>query len=100
MFILPRQPHGHTCADEARGVKSLRSGIADVVQVLDVKVPGAACEIPVRVYQASADASSQLLVYFHGGGFVMGSIKSHDAVCRRLAKYSQVLRGIHDNFGC
>lgn len=66
------------------------------MQVLDVKVPGAVCEIPVRVYQASADAPSQLLVYFHGGGFVMGSIKSHDAVCRRLARYSQVLRGIHN----
>lgn len=70
------------------------------MQVLDVMVSGAACEIPVRVYQASADAPSQLLVYFHGGGFVMGSIKSHDAVCRRLAKYSQVLRGIHNKFGC
>jgi acetyl esterase len=70
------------------------------VQVLDVMVPGGECDIPVRVYQASADAPSQVLVYFHGGGFVMGSIKSHDAVCRRLAKYSQVLRGIHNNFGC
>lgn len=60
----------------------------------DVKVLGAACDIPVRVYQPSEEAPSQVLVYFHGGGFTMGSIKSHDAVCRRLTSTSQVISGI------
>ncbi len=63
-------------------------------QVTDVKVLGAACDIPVRVYQPSEEAPSQVLVYFHGGGFTMGSIKSHDAVCRRLTSTSQVISGI------
>ncbi|CAL8336742.1 unnamed protein product [Lota lota] len=57
------------------------------------------CGVPVRIYEptttstaaASASALSGLrrgLVYFHGGGWVMGSIDSADEVCRYLSKES------------
>ncbi len=41
--------------------------------------------IPVRVYRPVAEEGLPLLVYFHGGGFVLRSIETHDRLCRRLA---------------
>ncbi|XVU29208.1 alpha/beta hydrolase [Actinoplanes sp. CA-054009] len=41
--------------------------------------------VPVRVYTPSADAE-ELLVYFHGGAFFLGSLETHDHVARALAK--------------
>lgn len=52
----------------------------------DLKVAGAAGEIPARLYTpAGAADPSGLLVYFHGGGFVIGDLETHDGHCRRLA---------------
>lgn len=41
--------------------------------------------IPARLYAPSAE-KLPVLVYFHGGGFVIGSIASHDILCRELAR--------------
>jgi len=48
-------------------------------------LPTAAGELPVRVYYSRAATGQPVLVYFHGGGFVLGSLDSHDGVARRLA---------------
>ena len=40
-------------------------------------------DIPVRLY-APTGVNLPVLVYFHGGGFTIGSIATHDALCRRL----------------
>ncbi|MGB5111374.1 MAG: alpha/beta hydrolase [Mycobacterium sp.] len=53
-----------------------------VVSARDFTIPGPAGELPVRHYRAEPGAP--LLVFLHGGGFVVGSIGSHDALCRRL----------------
>ncbi|MCP3749058.1 alpha/beta hydrolase [Pseudomonas sp. SBB6] len=44
-------------------------------------------EIAARLYRRSASAGKALpvMLYFHGGGYVVGSLDSHDSVCRRLA---------------
>jgi acetyl esterase len=48
-------------------------------------------EIPVRLYAPhAAPAPGPLLVYFHGGGWVQGSVATHDASCRLLAHLSGV----------
>ncbi len=45
--------------------------------------------IPARSYRpAGAGAGAPLVVYFHGGGWLLGSIDSHDGVCRSLANAS------------
>jgi acetyl esterase len=48
-------------------------------------VPGPSLELPVRVYHPEADGPHPVVVYFHGGGFVLGTLDSHDPVCRGLA---------------
>lgn len=58
---------------------------ATLADVADRTVPGAAGEIPVRIYTPVGDGPFGLLCFFHGGGFVTGDIKTHDGVCRELA---------------
>jgi acetyl esterase len=56
------------------------------VQARDLLVAGAAGEIAARLYTPAGAANpSGLLVYFHGGGFVIGDLETHDGHCRRLA---------------
>jgi acetyl esterase len=48
-------------------------------------------DINARLYTPSGlPAGSPLLVFFHGGGFALGSLETHDNTCRFLAKYAQV----------
>jgi acetyl esterase len=47
--------------------------------------------LPARLYvPQEAEAPSALLVYFHGGGWVQGSVQTHDASCRLLAHHAGV----------
>ncbi len=46
-----------------------------------------AAGVPVRIYRPSDD-ELPALVYFHGGGWVLGSVRSHDGLCRTLAARS------------
>ena len=56
-----------------------------VAKVEDRSVPGPGGQIPLRVYTPQATGPSPVLVYFHGGGWVLGSILTHDAACREIA---------------
>lgn len=42
----------------------------------------------MRLYRPTADTNLGLLVYFHGGGWVLGSVNSHDGTCRSIANQS------------
>jgi acetyl esterase len=66
----------------ARGPFGLPSN-REVAQVSDESVG----DIPIRIYR-DADAPTGLVVYFHGGGFVIGSIGLMDNVARELAHAS------------
>jgi len=57
-----------------------------VARVEDRTIPGPAGEIPVRVYTPEGEGSFPALVYFHGGGFVLCNLDTHDASCRAIAK--------------
>lgn len=75
---------------EARaGLKAMAgmNGILEAVDAVeDREIPGPDGTIPVRVYRPAADGLLPLLVYFHGGGWTVGDIDSHDNVCRALAR--------------
>ena len=52
-----------------------------VASVEDVK----AGEIPIRIYKVSEQAEQPVVVFFHGGGWVIGDLETHDGTCRQLA---------------
>lgn len=59
----------------------------ELPEVRDLAVPGPGGEIPVRLYRPEPSAAGPLpvLIYFHGGGWVLGDIDAVDAICRKLA---------------
>ena len=56
-----------------------------VKHVEDRTVPGPAGDIPVRIYTPEGDTPLPLLVWYHGGGWVLGNLDGSDATCRELA---------------
>ncbi len=56
--------------------------------VRDITAPGPHGSIPLRMYRPSAAALLPVLVYFHGGGWVIGDLDTHDTLCRELALHS------------
>ena len=67
------------------------------VGIDDTSIPGTAGQIPVRVYRRENSEDSEdgaetkkpaLLVYYHGGGWVVGDIGTHDHVCALITKRS------------
>ena len=54
-----------------------------VGHVADRELPGPGQSVRVRLYTPFGVGPFPLTVYFHGGGFVLGNLDSHDGVCRR-----------------
>lgn len=62
-----------------------------VFRVEDRQIPGPAGNIPVRIYTPSSAGGLPILVFFHGGGFVAGSLESHDTPLRSVANRCECL---------
>jgi acetyl esterase len=63
---------------------AFRGTPVEVAKVEDRKIAGNAGEIPVRIYVPAGAGPFGALIYFHGGGWVVGNIETHDATCRQL----------------
>jgi len=59
-----------------------------VASVDDPTVPSADGDIPIRIYRPDGEPDG-CLVFFHGGGFVMGNLDTHDQICRQLCVEAQ-----------
>lgn len=62
-----------------------------VARVRDLEIPGPNGPISTRLYYPSDAPNLPIIVFFHGGGFVVGSLETTDAVCRQWANASQCL---------
>jgi len=62
--------------------------VQEVARIENRTIPGPAQPIPVRIYRPVPSGTLPALVYFHGGGWVIGSLDSHDRECRALANQS------------
>jgi acetyl esterase len=87
------QMHSLSVEDARALVVPLRMPRETMARIENRTIPGPAGQLPVRIYhpqQLNAETSAPLpvAVYFHGGGWVVGSITSHDALCRRLCNCS------------
>ncbi len=58
-------------------------------KVEDITIQGRNGAIPIRMYVPENAENAPVIVFYHGGGFVVGNLKSHDKVCRRLCKMNQ-----------
>jgi acetyl esterase len=61
------------------------------VEVDELALPGPAGEIAARHYRPANDAAAPLLVFYHGGGWTIGDLDTHDALCRLTCRDA----GIH-----
>jgi acetyl esterase len=66
-------------------------GPGEAVDTEDRSVPGPAGDSPVRIYTPEGEGPRGVLVYYHGGGFVIGDLDTHDHACRALCKGAGVV---------
>ena len=78
--------------EQAReGMRTRTAGLGPseaVAAVKDHRVPVAGGEITVRCYTPSGKGPFPALLFFHGGGWVIGDIDTHDGICRSLANHA------------
>jgi acetyl esterase len=76
----------HTLSvEDARAAMLMPTGELQAVGgIEDREIAGPAGKIPIRIYTPEGKGPFPVLVYFHGGGWVIGNIESHDPVCREL----------------
>lgn len=63
-----------------------RETVIEVGSVQDTTVSGAEGDLRARVYRPEADGPAPTIVLFHGGGWVIGDIETHDAMARTLCR--------------
>ena len=56
----------------------------NVANVQDRKIKTLNGDVPIRIYTPAGDGPHPILVFFHGGGWVIGDLDTHDATCRVL----------------
>ena len=89
-------PLHHLTPAEARaqveaGIKKIINNRLSVAAVDDLGIRTERSHIPVRLYRPNARPPLPLLVYFHGGGHVLGSLDTHDATARNLCTRTECL---------
>lgn len=81
---------------EQRAINLSASRIAagtpiEIGPVRDLMIDGGAGQLRARLYTPPTLGTDRpLVVFFHGGGWVVGSVDSHDQPCRLLSKYADV----------
>jgi len=77
-------------AENLAGVPVVCGPPRPMARVENMAIPGPAGEIGARLYVAlgAPKPPQPLLVYYHGGGWVIGNLETHDGLCRFLAEHS------------
>lgn len=91
-MVRAHRPHLHTLSpDQARAAYEAGAGVLEIAsqalaRVEDISIPARdGFVLSARLYAPSTQAGLPLLLYLHGGGFTIGSVATHDVLCRQLA---------------
>lgn len=76
---------GLTAVRAALESAPLPDAMPEMAMVADTTIPGPVSDIPARIYCPGTTSTGAVLVYFHGGGLVMGSNHSFEPLARELA---------------
>ena len=93
LAALPARLHGLGIGRLRQAVNLLLTGrdrgLPSLARVSDMELPGASGRLKGRFYLPhDVRPGGPMMVFFHGGGFVLGSPWTHDALCARLAAAS------------
>lgn len=83
---LETLPPAEARAAAVEGLKAAAGEPEPVASVEDLRIAGPEGEIALRIYTPEGDAPRPAMVYFHGGGWVVCDLDTHDAVCRAIAR--------------
>ena len=89
---VPGPKFWEVSADEARTITSAMRDVADapvgeLAVIRDIEIPGPAGTIPARVYDKRAGrGAGPVMVFYHGGGFVIGSLYTYEPYCAEVAR--------------
>lgn len=91
--ILVENGFKPTATNAREGLANLTKGlvtdIPDIAWVADDLVMNEQYNVPVRIYHPAPEQKLPVIVYFHGGGHMAGSITVYDPICRKLANATQ-----------
>ncbi|MCH9672262.1 MAG: alpha/beta hydrolase [Gammaproteobacteria bacterium] len=73
------------------GARARANNPIPVAAVENLEIPTERAKVPMRLYRPRARPPLPMLVYFHGGGHVVGSLDTHDATARSLCVNAQCL---------
>lgn len=88
-MFYPPDATDHTVVDQRalydRLCAHFRSERPAGLDVRDELVEGSGGAVPVRLYRPRVAGDLPVMLYFHGGGFILGSLDSHDGICAEIA---------------
>ncbi len=61
------------------------------LSISDIKIPSSQTEIPLRIYTPKGKGPFAVYISMHGGGWVFGSLDSHDPFCQSIAQQANVI---------
>lgn len=64
-----------------RMCREFHAGYPEGVIAIDTSIPAEGREIPIRIYRRKSPDPAAVILYIHGGGFILGGLDSHDDVC-------------------
>ncbi len=67
--------------------EAMKQPVPEMAQVRNLAVPADGNEIPLRLYRSKSagESPAPCMVFFHGGGWVVGDLETHDIQCRAFA---------------
>lgn len=92
------QIHELPVEDARAGLKEMTlamdAALCDVRERKELMIPGSAGDIPIRIYwpeTAESNKSLPILMLYHGGGFVLGDLDTHENMARFYCKHADLI---------